>query len=107
MIIYSVAITLALDIQDEWMRWMESVHIPDVLRTGCFEEAKIYKVIDSAPDKPTYLIQYRCHSLDDYHRYRDHFAPALQKEHSNRFIGRFQAMRQILEEVTKDKRENL
>jgi hypothetical protein len=37
--------------------------------------------------------------MAEYQRYRDHFAAALQKEHSDRFSGRFRASRQILEEV--------
>jgi hypothetical protein len=37
--------------------------------------------------------------MEEYQRYRDHFAAALQKEHSDRFSGRFCASRQILEKV--------
>jgi hypothetical protein len=44
-------------------------------------------------------MQYRCQSLEDYHRYRETFAPALQKEHTDKFSGRFTASRLILEEV--------
>ena len=46
-----------------------------------------------------YVMQYHCQSLEEYHRYRDNFAPALQKEHSDRFAGRFRGARQLLEEV--------
>jgi hypothetical protein len=37
--------------------------------------------------------------MAEYRRYRDHFSAALQKEHSDRFGGRFRASRQILEQV--------
>jgi hypothetical protein len=44
-------------------------------------------------------LQYCCRSLEEYHRYRDNFAPALQKEHTDRFNGRFRGSRQLLEEI--------
>ena len=99
MIIYSVTITIEAAIDHEWLDWMQRVHVPDVLRTGCFAEATIYKLVEPESNEPTYVIQYRSSSMEEYQRYRDQFAPALQKEHSDRFSGRFRASRQILEEV--------
>ena len=99
MIIYSVTITIEASIESEWVDWMKSVHVPDVLRTGCFSECRMHKVIGSDGDEPTYVMQYYCRSLEDYHRYRDNFAPALQKDHTERFSGRFRGSRLVMEEV--------
>jgi len=105
MIIYSVAITIEAGIESEWLDWMTRVHVPDVVRTGCFSECRIYKLVDSTAADPSYVMQYHCRSLEEYHRYRDNFAPALQKEHSDRFAGRFRGARQLLEEVAQATRE--
>lgn len=99
MIIYSVTITIQARIESEWVDWMKRVHVPDVLRTGCFSECGFSKVLGAEGDERTYVLQYRCRSLEEYHRYRDNFAPALQKEHSDRFSGRFRGSRQLLEEI--------
>jgi hypothetical protein len=99
MIIYKVEITIEAGIELDWLDWMKRVHVPDVIRTGCFSECRIYKVVDSAGADPTYVMQYHCRSLEEYYRYRDSFAPSLQKEHSDRFAGRFRGARQMLEEV--------
>jgi len=99
MIIYSVTIAIQAGIETEWVEWMNKVHVPDVLQTGCFEECKFYRVLGSTDDELTYLLQYRCPSLDEYHRYRDNFAPALQKDHTERFAGKFRGSRQVLEEI--------
>ncbi len=97
---YSVQIAVQKSIESEWLEWMNGVHVPDVLRTGCFEACRIYRVLEAASDEEaSYALQYHCNSLDDYHRYRDNFAPALQKDHTERFAGRFRASRQILEEI--------
>ncbi len=99
MIIYKVEITVEAGIELEWLDWMQQVHVPDVIRTGCFTECRIYKVIESDAGDPSYVMQYHCPSLEEYHRYRDSFAAALQKEHSDRFAGRFRGARQLLEEI--------
>ncbi len=99
MIIYSVTIAIQAGIESQWVKWMNEVHVPDVLRTGCFSECRFHRVLGPADDELTYVLQYRCRSLDEYHRYRDNFAPALQKEHTDRFSGRFRGSRQLLEEI--------
>ena len=99
MIIYSVTITIQPGIEAEWIEWMKKVHVPDVLRTGSFSECRIHKVLGPESDEPTYVMQYHCRSLEEYHRYRDNFAPALQKDHTDRFAGKFRGSRQLLEEV--------
>ena len=99
MIIYHVTIALEASLETEWIHWMNKVHVPDVLRAGCFVACQISKMIGAEGDELTYVLQYRCRSLEEYHRYRDNFAPALQKEHSDRFAGRFRGSRQLLEEV--------
>jgi hypothetical protein len=99
MIIYSVTITIQAGIESDWVDWMNKVHVPDVLRTGCFLECRFSKVVGAEDDELTYVLQYRCRSLEEYHRYRDTFAPALQKEHTDRFSGRFRGSRQVLEEL--------
>jgi Domain of unknown function (DUF4286) len=99
MIIYSVTVTIEPAIEREWLDWMRRLHVPEVVGRGCFTGATIYKTFEPTSDEQTYVIQYQCSAMAEYQRYRDHFAAALQKEHSDRFSGRFLASRQILEEV--------
>ncbi|HEY2714090.1 MAG TPA: DUF4286 family protein [Chthoniobacterales bacterium] len=99
MIVYSVTVTIQSEIETQWRDWMKKVHIPEVLRTGCFSECSMYKIHEPVGEQPAYVMQYRCQSLEDYHRYRETFAPALQKEHSDKFSGRFTASRLLLEKL--------
>jgi hypothetical protein len=101
MVIYSVTITIEAGVEPEWIDWMTRVHVPDVLRTGCFSNCHIYKLLAADDDGPTYVLQYQCGSVEEYYRYRDNFAPALQKEHTDRFAGRFRGSRQVLEELAR------
>lgn len=95
---YCVTISLHPEIEKEWVDWMRQTHISDVLNTGCFLDCRMHKVLESGSE-PAYVMQYRCQSMADYERYRDNFAPALQKDHTERYAGRFRGVRQILEEV--------
>ena len=56
MIIYCVSITIDPGIESEWVDWIKRIHVPDVVRTGCFSECRIYKVIDPDAADPSYAI---------------------------------------------------
>lgn len=99
MIIYSVTVTVHPEIDSEWLAWMRQNHIPNLLRTGCFLEARVSRALESPPNEKAYVMHYHCRSLKDYQRYCAKFARRLQQEHTDRFAGHFRASRQILEEV--------
>jgi hypothetical protein len=86
---------------------MRRIHVPDVIRTGCFSGCRIYKVIDSDAADSSYVMQYHYPALQGYHRYRDNFASALRKEHFDMLAGRFRGVRQILEEIAQGTRAQI
>jgi uncharacterized protein DUF4286 len=100
LIIYNVTVNINNSVHDEWLQWMQLVHIPDVMITGLFIENRIYKVLaDEDSDGTTYSIQYVCNSMKEYEQYRDVFAPALQAQHANRYKDKFVAFRTLLEVI--------
>ena len=96
MFIYNVTVTLEDSIQDEWLKWMREIHIPDVMRTGFFTENRICKVHSKEPEI-TYAIQYTFRTMDDMNTYQKEHASRLQKEHGDKFKDKFAAFRTILE----------
>ncbi len=97
MIIYNITVKIQNDIHDEWMSWMIQKHIPEVMKTGCFIQNEMAKVLVDDTDGLTYSIQYRCESMDELNKYFAAFAPKLQSEHSERFTDKFVAFRTLLE----------
>ena len=71
MIIYNVTSNIDASIHDQWLIWIKE-HIPHVLATGHFTEAKLTKVLVKDPEgSVTYSVQYRAKSreaLDNYYR---------------------------------------
>lgn len=99
MILYNVTVNVDDQIHDDWLDWMRSKHVPDVLATGCFIEGRIFKVLVEEQEGTTYSVQYRASSMAEYEHYRNVYAPALQKEHTERYKDKFVAFRTLLEET--------
>ncbi|MCK5440985.1 MAG: DUF4286 family protein, partial [Maribacter sp.] len=45
MYIYNVTTNIEDSVHDQWLKWMNETHIPDVLATGKFLSAKMCKVL--------------------------------------------------------------
>lgn len=100
MIVYSVTLKVDLDISIEWLDWMKTKHIPDVLATKKFVDYKMLRILaEDEQDGITYNIQYRAESMSDYFDYQADFAPALQVEHTEKYGEKVLAFRTLLKEV--------
>lgn len=100
MFIYSVTVSINKEIEKEWLEWMIKKHIPDVLSTGCFTGYKMYQVYSAmSEDLCTYNIQYLFNNVEDLERYQKQYAPQLQREHKEKFEGKFVATRTVLREI--------
>jgi hypothetical protein len=86
----------------EWLQWMQHVHIPEVMATGCFLSYRILKVLTNANDDEgvNYSIQYDAATTADYERYREQFAPAMQQQTKARYGERVLAFRTLLEVIS-------
>ncbi|MAP01933.1 MAG: hypothetical protein CMD01_03850 [Flavobacteriales bacterium] len=99
MILYNVTINIDYDCHDDWLKWMKQTHVPDVLDTGLFINAKICRIHAEEQGGVSYSIQYLLNSKSDYNTYQDLYAPKLQQEHTQKFSGKFVAFRTLLEVV--------
>ena len=96
MYIYNVTVNIDGAVHDDWLQWMKSVHIPDVLATGIFLDNRLCQVMVEEEQGITYSIQYRLKNLEDLERYQKEHAPRLQAEHGARYRDKFVAFRTIL-----------
>lgn len=95
--LYTVYIAVDEQRADEWEAWMDQVHVPDVIQTGCFEHATLAR--EEARDEDArraYRVVYRARSEDALERYQNEHAERLQAEHTERYDGAFEASRDIL-----------
>ncbi len=98
-VIYNVTISIDYEIHNDWLNWMISQHIPDVMNTGFFLDYKLSKIIGEEQGGASYSIMYTAKDMAALNTYQAMHAPALQKEHTERYQGKFAAFRTLLEVV--------
>ncbi len=100
MVVYNVTITIDKPLADGWKKWMTESHIPDVMSTGMFLSYRLSRLLDHEhEDAEIFTTQYLAKDMATLLRYNRDFAPALQKEHAERFAGRYSAFRTVMEVV--------
>ncbi len=99
MFLYNVTLILEDAAAEEWLQWMQDVHIPEVMSTGMFVSNRLLKVVDSPNEGVTYCAQYVAETLEQYNKYQEEFAPALQAELNEKYKNRFVAYRSLMEFV--------
>lgn len=98
MIIYNVTSTIDKSVHDKWLLWIKD-HIPQVLSTGCFTEAKLTKVLVDADQDATYSVQYRAKTREDLERYYATHADALRTDSLKHFADKVLSFRTELEVI--------
>ncbi|MCB0543533.1 MAG: DUF4286 family protein [Lewinellaceae bacterium] len=98
MLLYNVTVTIDLDVHEDWVRWMRETHIPDVMTTGMFLSYRMCRLTghDHA-DSEIYTMQYLVKDMAHLVRYQEEFAPGLQRQHSERYQGKYAAFRTVME----------
>lgn len=97
MFIYNVTVKIDTDLAADWLSWMQTTHIPDVMATGMFLNHRICRLLSNDNDGLTYAIQYECTDLATLQRYSTQYAPKLQAEHTNRYANKYVAFRTVME----------
>ncbi|MBA3707128.1 MAG: DUF4286 family protein [Bacteroidetes bacterium] len=100
MILYNVTVNIDSSVHNEWLEWMKTQHIPDVLKTGLFIKNKIFRILsENESDGHTYSIQYFLESMNELEKYQKEFASKFQAEHSQKYKDKFVAFRTVMELV--------
>jgi Domain of unknown function (DUF4286) len=101
MIVYNVTCNVGSHMAEEWLKWMQEEHIPEVMQTGCFTDCKILKLLTDADDNEgvNYAIQYTANSIENYNQYKDRFGPILQAKTKEKYGDTVLAYRSLLEVI--------
>ncbi len=98
MFIYNVTINIDESIHNQWLSWMKTKHIAEVLATKKFKKAVLVKVlVDEEMGGTTYSVQYYAENRADLDDYYTNFAPKLRAEGLQLFGDKMLAFRTELE----------
>lgn len=100
MLLYNVTVSVEEDAIDAWKSWMKETHIPAVLATGCFTNARFLK-LHHEPENfgETFAIQYECSGWLELNEYLEKHAPGLRQQMEHLFPNKTSAFRTVLESV--------
>jgi hypothetical protein len=98
MIIYNVTTKVTWEINDAWLEWMRNDHIPQVLKTGCFFDSRILRLLEVDDDEgPTYAVQYHASGNDEYREYIEQHASGLRKHANEKWGNQIISFRSVME----------
>lgn len=100
MILYNVTINIEQSVHDQWLHWMQSKHINDVLATGKFTSARMVKVLVEEEGSTTYSIQYTAENKEKLDSYYLEDAPRLRQEGLALFADKMLAFRTELQVIS-------
>jgi len=100
MILYNVTIILDDEIHHEWLNWMKTKQIPDVMNTGNFVSNRMLKVVDSPNEGVTYCVQYisdTFEKLNEFRQINEHLIQASTPEQFNNKLVVFQTVMEFID----------
>ena len=99
MITYNITVSVEESIKSDWLNWMITEHIPQVMSCGFFTKAKISKIITEVDSNYTFAVAYSSLTIKHLHQYQVNFARELQKKHKARYGDKAVAFRTIMETI--------
>ena len=100
MILYNVTIKINHEAEQEWLQWMKEEHMPELMNTGLFADAKLFRLLDvDDSEGVTYAAQYFCSTIEHYNNYISGHAAAMREKGLKRFGDKFIAFRTVMQQV--------
>ncbi|OYX10645.1 MAG: hypothetical protein B7Z16_18285 [Algoriphagus sp. 32-45-6] len=100
MILYNITINVTSDIEQDFISWMKSTHIPEVLATGMFVEHRFYRLLHESEDgSVNYSIQFFTETMEKMMEYERNHAPALRTKTRERYQDKAVSFRSLLETI--------
>ena len=79
---------------------MRETYIPQVMATGMFTDARIFRILHDNEDNTTsYSIQYLASSIDSVQQYLEVHSQDIVEAHRSRFRDKHVAFMTLLEEI--------
>lgn len=100
MIIYNVTVKVDHSIAEAWLDWLKTEHIPEILGTGCFTDARILQLMEvDESDGLTYAVQYHAESMALYNRYIKEYSTAMRNKGTEKWGNKSVAFRSVMQIV--------
>lgn len=100
MILYNVTININKELETEWLHWMKTQHLPEIMATELPVANKILRLLTELDNGgATYSFQFSFNEMEDYLAYQQLYSEQFQDKHHDRYNGQYVSFRTLLEEV--------
>jgi hypothetical protein len=100
MIVYNVTTKVNRAIADNWLAWQTTVHIPETMATGMFDDFSIYRLLAQDDEEgPTFITQYFTSSAERYEQYQDGFLQQADQQVFSKWGDNLVSFRTIMQSV--------
>lgn len=97
MYIYNVTIKITPSIEAEWLQWMQTEHLQEVISTEKFDSYSLHELIEPEDeDGKTFVVQYFTTTQERYMCYINEHAPLLREKGFAKFGNQFIAFRSVM-----------
>ena len=101
MIQYNQTVNIESSVEADWLQWMKEVQVPDILATGMFLNARIFRLLDieESEGTATYALQLHAATKEHLDIYQIKYEPALDQGHEQRYGSKALSFRTMMKEV--------
>jgi hypothetical protein len=86
------------DIHLEWLEWMRTIYIPEIIATELFSDYRIVKILEiDESDGPTYAIQYFSNNRGNYDIFVQKYANIFSQKASEKWSDKIFSFRSLME----------
>lgn len=81
MLLYNITYAVPHSLRNNWLEWMKTVHIPEILTTSCFQRHQLLQLLEvDETEFRTFALQLFAENEEDYRKYLQEFAPHLRQQ---------------------------
>tara|TARA_R110002124_G_scaffold120126_3_gene277924 strand:- start:622 stop:924 length:303 start_codon:yes stop_codon:yes gene_type:complete len=100
MIIYNITFNINFPVEKEWLQYMKTTYVPQVLETELPVECKLLRLLTEIENEgATYTTQFKFNCMEDFLAYQIDFQPNFLDKHHEMFNGQYVSFRTLLEEA--------
>jgi hypothetical protein len=100
MIIFNITVNISYEAEKDWLHYMKTVHIPEILATGVPLECKLLRLLTEIENEgSTYTTQFSFRTMEDFLAYQTSHQTRFQEQHHELFNGQYVSFRTLLEEA--------
>jgi len=100
MLLYNVTVNINKNLEADWLLWMRTEHIPEVMSTGLPTSHKLLQLLTEIDNGgSTYTVQYFFNTKADYDAYETIYAPIIHPKIQSRYKNEVFTFQTLLREI--------